>query len=128
MAHLRPKKEVFSNPSILPFSMVLGYGDLVFISGTIGRDLISGDVALGDVAAQTRQILENLKNQLELAGTSLDKVVKTTVFLVDMSQFDKMNEVYRAYFPVDPPARSTIGVNSLPGKEYLVEIELIAGR
>ena len=124
----RPKKEVFSRSSTLPFSTVLGYGDMVFSSGTIGRDPVTGEIALGDVAAQTRQTLENLKKQLELAGTSLDKVVKTTVFLVDMSQFGKMNEVYRTYFPVDPPVRSTIGVASLPGKECLVEIELIAGR
>jgi 2-iminobutanoate/2-iminopropanoate deaminase len=123
-----PQKIVFSRSSTLPFSAALGYGDLVFVSGTIGRDPVTGKIASGDIAAQTRQTLENLKQQLELAGTSLDKVIKTTVFLVDMSQFGKMNEIYRTYFPVDPPARSTIGVASLPEKESLVEIELIAGR
>ena len=124
----RPQKEVFSPPGTLPYSAALGYGDVVFISGTIGRDPLSREIASGDIAAQTRQTLENLKKQLELAGTSLDRVVKTTVFLVDMSQFGRMNDVYRTYFPVDPPARSTIGVASLPEKECLVEIELIAGR
>ena len=124
----KPQKEVFSRSNTLPFSAALGYGDLVFISGTIGRDPLTKEIALGDVAAQTRQTFENLKKQLELAGTSLDKVVKTTVYLVDMIQFKKMNEVYHTYFPIDPPARSTIGVASLPEKECLVEIELIAGR
>jgi len=124
----RPKKEVFSNSITMPFSTAVGYGDMVFVSGTVGRDPQTGKIAIGDVAAQTRQTLENLKKHLELAGTSLEKVVKSTVFLVDMSQFGKMNEVYRTYFLVDPPARSTIGVASLPEKECLVEIELIAGR
>ena len=128
MNNERPRKEVFSRSNTLPFSAALGYGDMVFISGTVGRDPVSGEIALENVAAQTRQTLENIKKQLDLAGTSLDKVVKTTVFLVDMSQFGKMNEVYSTYFPVDPPARSTVGVTSLPDKDCLVEIELIAGR
>jgi len=124
----KPEKEIFSRSNGLPFSLALGYGDLVFISGTVGRDPRTKTIAKGDVASQTRQTLENIKTQLELAGTSLDKVVKATVYLVCMDDFSIMNEVYRDFFPVDPPARSTIGVASLPEKEILVEIEVIAGR
>jgi 2-iminobutanoate/2-iminopropanoate deaminase len=128
MTNNRPQKEIFSRSAGLPFSHALGYGDLVFISGTIGRDPATKLIALGDVAAQTRQTIENIKVQLELAGTSLDKVVKTTVYLVDMASFGTMNEVYREYFALDPPARSTLGISCLPEKECLVEIEVIAGR
>lgn len=128
MTNSRPIKEILSHSTGLPFSHALGYGDLVFISGTIGRNPQTKTIAIGDVAAQTRQTLENIKSQLQLAGTSLDRVVKTTVYLVDMTSFQTMNEVYREYFPVDPPARSTLGISSLPEQECLVEIEVIAGR
>ena len=73
-------------------------------------------------------MLENIRRELELSGTSLDKVFKATVFLVDMGLFKKMNEAYRSFFPTDPPARSCVEVASLPDRDALVEIEVIAGR
>jgi 2-iminobutanoate/2-iminopropanoate deaminase len=123
-----PKKEVFSRSATLPFSAALGYGDLVFISGAIGRDPDSGEIAMNDIPAQTRQTLINIQNKLELAGTSLANALKVTIFLMDMGQFANMNEVYRTFFPGDAPARSCIGVASLPDKDALIEIEVIAGR
>jgi 2-iminobutanoate/2-iminopropanoate deaminase len=125
----RPKREVISkalSPS-LPFSKVIGYGDLVFVSGLVGRHPETGEIA-PDITAQTKQVLENIRRELELAGTSLDKVLKSTVFIIDMSLFETMNEAYRSFFPTDRPARSCVEVASLPDKDALVEIEVIAGR
>ena len=78
------------------------------------------------IEEQTRFTLENIRDVLERAGSSLDRVVKVTVFITDMSQWPKMNEVYREYFPVDPPARSALGANGLALPELLVEMEAIA--
>ena len=90
-------------------------------------DPASGDLVAPGVEAQTRQVLTNLKNVLESAGTSLEKVVKTTVFLRDMADFPKMNAIYAEFFTENPPARSTIAVAGLP-KSGMVEIEAIALR
>jgi|YNPNPStandDraft_1061719.scaffolds.fasta_scaffold183401_1 2-iminobutanoate/2-iminopropanoate deaminase len=112
-----------------PFSPVVVYGDLVFVSGTIGRNPETGEIARGDVAAQTRQTLETIRRRLEQVGSSMDQVVKATVFLVDMAHFPEMNEAYRAAFPEGRlPARSCVQVVALPDPEALVEIEVIAGR
>jgi 2-iminobutanoate/2-iminopropanoate deaminase len=99
--------------------------NLIFISGQIALDPKTGDRIHGGVVQETRQIFENLKAVLETAGSSLDKVVKTTVFLHSMDDFGVMNEVYSQYFKTDPPARSTIEVSRLP-KGMKVEIEAIA--
>jgi 2-iminobutanoate/2-iminopropanoate deaminase len=128
MTTLLPQKEILSGSTTLPFSAAVGYGELVFISGTIGRNPANGEIAARDVPAQTRQTLLNIQKRLELAGTSLDKVLKATVFLTDMNQFGQMNEVYRGFFAKEPPARSCLGVTALPDPEALVEIEVIAGR
>ncbi len=128
MKTARPEKEVFAPSATLPFSAALGYGDLVFISGTIGRNSQTGEIAVNDVPAQTRQTLLNIQKHLELAGASLDKVLKVTVFLMDMHQFAAMNAVYREFFTGDLPARSCIGVAALPDGEAVVEIEVVAGR
>lgn len=111
-----------------PFSPFVVHGDLVFVSGTIGRDPETGQIARGDVTAQTRQALETIRRHLQQAGSGMDRVVKATVFLVDMAHFSQMNEAYRAAFPSPPPARSCVQVSALPDPEALVEIEVIAGR
>ncbi len=111
-----------------PYSPFVVYGDLVFVSGTIGRDPETGEIVRGDVAAQTRQALETIRRRLEQAGSGLEKVVKATVFLVDMAHFSQMNEAYREAFPGPLPARSCVQVTALPDPEALVEIEVIAGR
>jgi 2-iminobutanoate/2-iminopropanoate deaminase len=99
--------------------------NLIFISGQIALDPKTGDRIHGGVVQETRQVFENLKAVLETAGSSLDKVIKTTVFLHSMDDFGVMNEVYSQYFKTDPPARSTIEVSRLP-KGMKVEIEAIA--
>ena len=108
------RRETFSQNASLPFSSALGYGDLVFISGAIGRDPQTRAIAAGDVAEQTRQTLLNIQKHLESAGSDLGKVLKVTIFLKEMEHFAKMNEVYRTFFPVDPPARMTYAVRDLP--------------
>ena len=97
---------------------------LVFISGQVGRDLVTRQAADG-VAAQTRQCLENAKLVVEAAGSSFEHVVKTTVFLRDRRDFKAMNEVYQEYFPKAPPARSTVE-SALMSEELLVEVEMVA--
>lgn len=114
--------------AIGPYSQAIVVGDFVFCSGQIGLDPASGQVVEGHVQAQTRRALENLKAVLEAAGSDLSLVVKTTVFLVDMSDFQAMNEAYGAYFGDQPPARSTVAVKQLPRPAALVEIEAVAVR
>lgn len=104
--------------AIGPYSQAVMAGDFLFCSGQISP-------TESDVAEQTRQILENISAVLEAAGCSLSQVIKTTVFLKNMSDFAAMNEVYGEYFKIDPPARSTVEVARLP-KEALVEIESTA--
>jgi 2-iminobutanoate/2-iminopropanoate deaminase len=97
---------------------------LVFCAGQIALDP-RGELVPGDIRAQTRQVLENLAAVLEAAGSSLDRVVKTTVFLVDIGEFGAFNEVYGGYFPNEPPARATVQVAALP-RGARVEIDAIA--
>jgi 2-iminobutanoate/2-iminopropanoate deaminase len=122
------KREVISKADQLPFSKTLAYGDLVFVSGMIGRNPKTGEIAKSDVAEQTRQVLENIQEQLQLAGTSLDRALKLTIFLTDMSYFGAMNQVYRGFFKEDLPTRSCVAVSALPDKDALVEIEVISAR
>ncbi len=125
-----PKKEILVGASIpgLPFSAVVGYGDLLFVSGIVGRNLETREIALDDMAAQTAQMMRNIEGFLKRAGSSLDKVLKVTLFVTDMGRFQELNRAYREFFPNDPPARSTLGVASLPEAEALVECEVIAAR
>src|SRR5512138_302633 len=111
--------------AIGPYSAAIETDGFLFCSGQTGIDPATGELASPDLEAQTRQVLTNLKNVLEAAGSSLDKIVKTTVFLRDMADFPKMNVIYAEFFPSNPPARSTIAVAGLP-KNAVVEIEAVA--
>ena len=123
-------KKVITRPgqAMTPASILspgIQFGNLLFVSGAGAHDPTTHKVVAGPIQNQVRQCLENLKAVVEAAGSSMDKVLKCNVFLVDIKDFQAMNEVYRTYFPTNPPARSTVAVKDLPG-ESPVEIELIA--
>ena len=111
--------------AIGPYSQAIRAGGFVFASGQIPIDPATGEFVQGGIAEQTEQVLKNLAALLEAAGSGLDKVVKTTVFLADMKEFAQMNEVYAKYFTAAPPARATVAVAGLP-RDARVEIEAIA--
>lgn len=111
--------------AIGPYSQAVKANGMIFLSGQIAIDPKTQQVIGGDIAAQTERVLQNLRGVLAAAGSSLEKVVKTTVFLKEMSDFAKMNEVYAKYFVKDPPARSTVAAAALP-KDVRVEIDVIA--
>lgn len=108
-----------------PYSQAVKVGNLLFTSGSLAINSATGEFINDDIKKATAQSLDNLKAILEEAGTTLDKVVKTVVFLKDMNDFAEMNEVYSQYFITNPPARSCVQVAKLP-KDALVEIEVIA--
>jgi 2-iminobutanoate/2-iminopropanoate deaminase len=110
-----------------PYSQAVIAGGLVFLAGQIGTDPATDTIVEGGVEAQTHQVFANLKAVLEAAGTSLENVVKASVFLQNMSDFAAMNDVYRVYLGGNSPARTTVEVARLP-KNVLVEIDLIAVR
>ena len=109
----------------LPYSDAVRVGNLLFLSGAIGSAPGTRQVVSGGIEAETRQTLENIKRNLEGHGSSLDRVVKCTVMLVDVGDFEAMNRVYREYFPTNKPARSTFGVNGLV-LGARIEIECLA--
>ncbi len=111
-------------PPVGPYSPAVKAGGWVFVSGQIPI-LGNGELVQGPIRDQVRQVLENLKTLLEAAGTSLDKVVKASVFLRDLGDFGEMNEIYDEYFGASKPARSTVQVARLP-KDVDVEIDVIA--
>jgi len=111
--------------AIGPYSQAIRTEDLVFTAGQVGLDPTTMEIVEGGVEAQTRQALTNLKYVLESADSGLNYVVKTTVFLQNMSDFALMNAIYTEFFPENPPARSTVAVAALP-KGALVEIECMA--
>jgi 2-iminobutanoate/2-iminopropanoate deaminase len=111
--------------AIGPYSQAVRAGGFVFASGQIPTDPKTGVFVEGGIVEQTHQVMRNLKALLEAAGTSLEGVVKTTVFLADMGDFSAMNEVYGQYFSENPPARATVQAAGLP-RDALVEIEVIA--
>jgi 2-iminobutanoate/2-iminopropanoate deaminase len=108
-----------------PYSPGMIAGSLVFVSGQAGRDPATGALA-ADVTAQTEQVLKNIGTILDAAGSSLQHVIRCGVFLVDMKDFPKMNEVYARAFGAHRPARTTVEVSGLPGDGLLVEIDAIA--
>ena len=107
-----------------PYSQAIGFENLIFTSGQIALDT-EGKIVSTEITVQTKKVLENLKSILEDNGSSLDHVIKTTVFLKDMMDFNSMNEVYKSYLGKSAPARSTVEVSRLP-KDVRVEIEVIA--
>ncbi len=108
-----------------PYSQAVIAGNLVFCAGQIPLDPATGNVVPGGIEEQTRRVCENIKGVLAAAGTSLEKVVKASVFLKDMNDFAGMNKVYAGYFTKNFPARSTLQVARIP-KDCLVEIEVVA--
>jgi 2-iminobutanoate/2-iminopropanoate deaminase len=122
-------KDVISTPkapaALGPYSQAIRWGDLIFVSGQIPIDPATSQVVGDDVAAQTERVLKNLAAILEAAGASLGQVLKTTVYLRDLNDFGKMNEVYARFFSEQPPARATVQVARLP-RDVSVEIEAVA--
>jgi len=108
-----------------PYNQAIRVGELVFAAGQLGISLETGELAGPTVQEQTEQIMQNLAAILDAAGSRLDKLVKTTVFLLDLGDFSGMNEVYASHVGDQPPARSTVGISQLPSGA-LVEIEAIA--
>lgn len=113
--------------AIGPYSQAVGWDRLLFLSGQIPLDPATGQLIDGDVAAQTRRVMENLRAVLAAAGLDLGHVVRTTIFLADLDDFATVNAVYGEYFATDPPARSTVQVARLP-RDARIEIDAIAVR
>lgn len=111
--------------AIGPYSQAVRWNGLVFASGQIPLDPATGQIVGGGIEEQTVRVLENLKAVLEAAGARLDTVLKTTIYLKNLGDFAKVNEIYARYFAVDPPARATVEAARLP-RDVLVEIEAVA--
>jgi 2-iminobutanoate/2-iminopropanoate deaminase len=111
--------------AIGPYSQAVIHNGLAFLSGQIPLDPATNQIGEGDITAQTHRVLQNLKAVLEACGASLASVLKTTVYLSDMADFPKMNEIYGSYFGDQPPARSTVQAARLP-RDVAVEIDVIA--
>jgi 2-iminobutanoate/2-iminopropanoate deaminase len=114
-------------PSSLPFSKVIEVNGLVFVAGQVGDAPGSHGPVPGGIEAETAAMLDNVGRLLEAVGLTLREVVKATVYLRDFDEFEAMNQVYRRYFPTDPPTRATVGVTRLAA-DYRIEIEVIAAR
>ena len=115
----------YAPAAIGPYSQAVKVGNLLYTSGQLAINAATGEFVNDDIKKATAQSLDNVKAILEEAGTTLDKVVKTLVFLKDMNDFNSMNEIYSQYFSTNPPARSCVQAGKLP-KDALVEIEVIA--
>lgn len=111
--------------AIGPYSQAVKANGLVFVSGQIAIDPATQQLIQGDIQQQTERVMENLKGIVMAAGSSMEKVVRTTVFLADMNEFTAMNEIYGKYFPAAPPARATVQVARLP-RDVRVEIDVVA--
>lgn len=125
MADKRVIKTDNAPQAIGPYSQGIQTGNLIFTAGQVSLDPGTGEIVPGGIEAETRRVLQNLSHVLEAAGSSLDRVVKTTVFLRDMGDFARMNSIYAEFFTGSYPARSTVQVAALP-KGAAVEIEAIA--
>jgi 2-iminobutanoate/2-iminopropanoate deaminase len=111
--------------AIGPYSQAIQAGNFLFLSGQIPLDPKTGELVKGDIRQQTKQVLENIKGVLESQKLGMEDVVKVTIFLKDIGNFNQVNEVYATYFPSSPPARSTVEVAKLP-RDADIEIEAIA--
>ena len=122
-------KKVISTPkapaAIGPYSQAIEINDMIFTSGIIPINPANGTLVDGSIEGQTKQVFDNMKGLLEDSGSSLDKIIKTTVFIKNMDDFSRVNEVYASYFTGDFPARSCVEVARLP-KDVLIEVEAIA--
>lgn len=112
--------------AIGPYSQAVKYENLIFISGQIAIDPNTQEFIVGDIETQTKRVMENIKAILEEAGLNLNHIIKTTIYLKNLEDFDKVNKIYGEYFTEYKPARATVEVSNLP-KGALVEIEAIAG-
>lgn len=122
------KKSVFTSDApaaIGPYSQAVRVGRFLFCSGQIPLDPKSGQIVSGDIATQTRRVMDNIGAMLKAEGITFDNIVKTTIFLTNLGDFQTVNETYGSYFKQDPPARSTVQVSALP-RGASVEIEVIA--
>jgi 2-iminobutanoate/2-iminopropanoate deaminase len=123
------KKEVIETDkaakAIGPYSQGVRVGDFIFVSGQIPIEPETGDVVAGDIVAQTERVLKNIGAVLYAADSSMEEVVKTTVYLKDLADFPRFNEAYAVFFPKNPPARATVEVSRLP-KDVRVEIDAVA--
>jgi 2-iminobutanoate/2-iminopropanoate deaminase len=111
--------------AIGPYSQAIQAGNFLFLSGQIPLDPKTGELVKGDIRKQTQQVLENIKGVMESQKLGMENVVKVTIFLKDIGNFNQVNEVYATYFPSSPPARSTVEVAKLP-RDADIEIEAIA--
>jgi 2-iminobutanoate/2-iminopropanoate deaminase len=111
--------------AIGPYSQAIQAGNFIFLSGQIPLDPKTGELVKGDIGQQTHQVLENIKGVLESQNLGMEDVVKVTIFLKDIGDFNRVNEVYNTYFPSSPPARSTVEVARLP-RDVEIEIEATA--
>jgi len=126
LAGERDVEHFSANPDMqLPFSDAVRVGNMLYLSGKLGNIPGTRNLAEGGIAGETRQALENIKATLEKYGSSMNEVVKCTVFLADIAEWSAMNEVYVTYFPTDPPARSALGASGL-ALDSRVEIECFA--
>ena len=127
-----PQKEVIQMPGSLeglPFSSAVRVGDMLYLSGQIGTLPGTRELAPGGVAAEARQTLENIKSVLEYSGSSMDRIVKCTVFILYINDYAAVNEVYATYFPENPPARSALAATGLAlGSQVEIECFALAGR
>jgi len=122
------KSRIFTEDAPLPvgpYSQAIRAGDFIFVAGQVPVDPVTGDFVLGSITQQTQRVMENIKLILEATGANLNDVVRTTIYLANMSDFNEVNEAYGNYFDLDPPARTTIGVAALP-KGVAIEIDVIA--
>lgn len=111
--------------AIGPYSQAVKFGNMLFCSGQIPLDPVSGEIVAGDITVQADQVMNNIAAVLSAAGVGFDDIIKSTIYLVDMADFAAVNEVYGKCFPTHKPARSTVAVKSLP-RGALLEIEVIA--
>ncbi|MCB0392103.1 MAG: RidA family protein [Bdellovibrionales bacterium] len=125
------KKEIFQTDNapapVGPYSQAVGWNQFVFCSGQIALDAKTGEVFTGDIKEQTKRCMDNAGEVLKAAGLNFSNVIKSTIFITNMGDFSKVNEVYSTYFNEQPPARSCVEVSALP-KGVHVEVELIAAR